>query len=135
MSPEIVPYLMEKIFQIGAKDVWCSNILMKKNRPAIMISVLCNDEIKESVISIIKEETSTFGLRISYVDRLRFNREEKEVSTKYGEVRVKLKLADNNTVIGYHPEYEDCKNLAKMHNIPLKVIFDQAIDQLKKMPR
>ena len=43
--------------------------------------------------------------------------------------------ADNNTVIGYHPEYEDCKNLAKIHNIPLKVIFDQAIDQSKKMPR
>ena len=135
MSPEIVPYLMEKIFQLGAKDVWCSNILMKKNRPAIIISVLCNEEIKEGVISIIKEETPTFGLRVSYVDRVRFNREEKEVSTKYGKVRVKLKLSDNNTVIGYHPEYEDCKNLAKMHNIPLKVIFDQAIDQLKKMPR
>jgi uncharacterized protein (DUF111 family) len=44
-------------------------------------------------------------------------------------------LSDDNTVIGYHPEYEDCKNLAKMHNIPLKVIFEQAIDQLKKMPR
>ena len=135
MSPEVVPYLMEKIFQIGAKDVWCSNILMKKNRPAIMISVLCDAEIIEQVVSIINEETSTFGLRISSVDRIRFNREEKEVSTKYGEVRVKLKLSDDNTVIGYHPEYEDCKNLAKMHNIPLKVIFEQAIDQLKKMPR
>jgi len=135
MSPEVVPYLMEKIFQIGAKDVWCSNILMKKNRPAIMISVLCDGEIIEQVVSIINEETSTFGLRISSVDRIRFNREEKEVLTEYGEVRVKLKLSDNNTVIGYHPEYEDCKNLAKMHNIPLKVIFEQAIDQLKKMPR
>ena len=135
MSPEVVPYLMEKIFQIGAKDVWCSNILMKKNRPAIMFSVLCDREIIEQVVSIINEETSTFGLRISSADRIRFNREEKEVLTKYGEVRVKLKLSDDNTVIGYHPEYEDCKNLAKMHNIPLKVIFEQAIDQLKKMPR
>ena len=135
MSPEVIPFLMEKIFQIGAKDVWCSNILMKKNRPAIMISVLCDEGILEQVISIINEETSTFGLRISSVDRIRFNREEKKVSTKYGDVRVKLKLSDNNTVIGYHPEYEDCKNLAKMHNIPLKVIFDQAIDQSKKMPR
>ena len=135
MSPEVVPYLMEKIFQIGAKDVWCSSILMKKNRPAIMISVLCDGGIMEQVVSIINEETSTFGLRISSVDRIRFNREEKEVLTEYGEVRVKLKLSDNNTVIGYHPEYEDCKNLAKMHNIPLKVIFEQAIDQIKKMPR
>ncbi len=135
MSPEIIPFLMEKIFQIGARDVWCSNILMKKNRPAIMISVLCDEEILEQTISIINEETSTFGLRISSVDRIRFDREEKKVSTKYGDVRVKLKLSDNNTVIGYHPEYEDCKNLAKMHNIPLKVIFDQAIDQSKKMPR
>jgi len=108
---------------------------MKKNRPAIMVSVLCDGEIIEQVVSIINEETSTFGLRISSVDRIRFNREEKEVLTEYGEVRVKLKLSDNNTVIGYHPEYEDCKNLAKMHNIPLKVIFEQAIDQLKKMPR
>lgn len=135
MSPEIIPFLMEKIFQIGARDVWCSNILMKKNRPAVMISVLCDEEILEQTISIINEETSTFGLRISSVDRIRFSREEKKVSTKYGDVRVKLKLSDNNTVIGYHPEYEDCKNLAKMHNIPLKVIFDQAIDQSKKMPR
>ena len=100
-----------------------------------MISVLCDEGILEQVISIINEETSTFGLRISSVDRIRFNREEKKVSTKYGDIRVKLKLSDNNTVIGYHPEYEDCKNLAKMHNIPLKVIFDQAIDQSKKMPR
>jgi hypothetical protein len=56
MSPEVVPYLMEKIVQIGAKDVWCSNILMKKNRPAIMFSVLCDREIIEQVVSIINEE-------------------------------------------------------------------------------
>tara|TARA_B100001029_G_scaffold90815_1_gene74511 strand:- start:197 stop:1381 length:1185 start_codon:yes stop_codon:yes gene_type:complete len=135
MSPEIVPYLMERIFQIGAKDVWCSNILMKKNRPAIMISVLCNQEIIEQVVSVINKETSTFGLRISSTDRIRFNRSEKKVSTEYGEVRVKLKLSDDNDIIGYHPEYEDCKNLAKMHNIPLKVIFEEAIKQSMKMPR
>jgi hypothetical protein len=62
MSPEVVPYLMEKIVQIGAKDVWCSNILMKKNRPAIMFSVLCDREIIEQVVSIINEEFLYFNL-------------------------------------------------------------------------
>ena len=135
MSPEIIPYVMEKVLEIGAKDVWCTNIMMKKNRPAIMISVLCDQGVLDQVISIIKVETSTLGVRISQVDREKFNRDQIEVSTQYGKVKVKLKLSDENSIIGYHPEYEDCKNLAKMHNIPLKVIFEEAINESKKVPR
>ena len=63
-----------------------------------------------------------------------FERKIDSVSTKYGDINVKLKM-DSNEIIGIYPEYEDCKNLAKVHNIPLKVIFDEAVKQFNNLPR
>ena len=77
------------------------------------------------IINILKKETSTFGVRILDIDKQAFERKIESISTKYGDINVKLKL-DSNEIIGIFPEYEDCKNLAKVHNIPLKVIFDEA---------
>ncbi len=134
MSPEFVPFLFDKFLDLGVKDVWYENILMKKGRPAFKISILCSEELVEKVIKIFKSDTSTFGVRVFSVKREAFDRKIETISTKYGEIKIKFKI-DSGNIIGAYPEYEDCKNLAKVHNIPLKVIFDQAIDQSKKMPR
>ena len=134
MSPEYIPYVFNKILDLGANDVWSQNILMKKGRPAFKISVLCHDNLVGDIVNILKNETSTFGVRINNVDRYAFERKVESVSTKYGDINVKLKM-DSNEIIGIYPEYEDCKNLAKVHNIPLKVIFDEAVKQFNNLPR
>ena len=134
MSPEFIPYVFEKILDLGANDVWSQNILMKKGRPALKISVLSRDNLVGDIIDILKKETSTFGVRIISIDRYAFERKIESVSTKYGDINVKLKI-DSNEIIGIYPEYEDCKNLAKVHNIPLKVIFDEAVMQFNNLPR
>ena len=107
---------------------------MKKGRPAFKISVLCSDSKVGDIVNILKTETSTFGVRVINVDRHAFERKIDLVSTKYGDINVKLKM-DSNEIIGIYPEYEDCKNLAKVHNIPLKVIFDEALKQFHNLPR
>ena len=134
MSSEHIPYVFEKILDLGANDVWSQNILMKKGRPAFKISVLCHDNLVGDIVNILKNETSTFGVRIINVDRHAFERKIESVSTKYGKINIKLKM-DSNEIIGIYPEYEDCKNLAKVHNIPLKVIFDEAVKQFNNLPR
>ena len=134
MSAEYVPYVFEKILDSGANDVWSQNILMKKGRPAFKISILCHENLVRDIITILKKETSTFGVRIYDTDREAFERKIESSSTKYGDINVKLKL-DSNEIIGVFPEYEDCKNLAKVHNIPLKVIFDEALKQFNNLPR
>jgi len=134
MSPEYIPFVFEKILDIGANDVWSQNILMKKGRPALKISVICPDNLVEPIVNIFKVETSTLGVRIFDINRKLFRRKIEIVSTKYGDINVKLKL-DSNEIIGIYPEYEDCKNLAKVHNIPLKVIFDEALDNFNNLPR
>ncbi len=134
MSPEYIPFIIDKILDLGVKDVWVQNIIMKKGRPANKISVLSSNELTTEVIEILKKETSTFGVRISSVERQAFDRKIELVSTKYGEIKLKVKF-DSGNIIGAYPEYEDCKNLSKVHNIPLKVIFDEALAQFNNLPR
>ena len=134
MSAEFIPYVLEKILDLGANDVWSQNILMKKGRPAFKISILSPEDLVGDIINILKNETSTFGVRIFDTYRQAFERKIESISTKYGDINMKLKL-DSNEIIGAFPEYEDCKNLAKVHNIPLKVIFDEALKQYSNLPR
>ena len=134
MSPEFIPFVFEKILEMGANDVWAQNILMKKGRPAHKISVLCEEKLNDRVIDLFKKETSTLGVRISNVKREAFDRRIDTVRTKYGEINLKIKL-DSGEVIGAYPEYEDCKNLSKVHNIPLKVVFDEALKKFNNLPR
>ena len=134
MSSEFISFVFDKILELGVNDVWAQNILMKKGRPAYKISVLCSNKLTNKVIDLLKKETSTFGVRISKTQREAFDRKIETVSTKYGKINLKIKL-DSGEVIGAYPEYEDCKNLSKVHNIPLKVIFDEALIQFNNLPR
>ena len=91
-------------------------------------------KLNDKVTDLFKKETSTFGVRISDIKREAFDRRIETVTTKYGEINLKIKL-DSGEIIGAYPEYEDCKNLSKVHNIPLKVIFDEALMQFNNLPR
>ena len=135
MNLEIIGHFMEELFKLDIRDAWYTNILMKKGRPGLKISVLVDPNKVDSVIDLLKLETKTFGVRIISSNQIRFKRKTETVLTKFGKLRVKVKLSDEGEEIDYSPEFEDCKKLAKMHNIPLKEIFEEAIIQSKIRPR
>ncbi|RJQ31818.1 MAG: nickel pincer cofactor biosynthesis protein LarC [Actinobacteria bacterium] len=124
-NPQFFGYIMDKLFAKGALDVWSSPIYMKKNRPAITLSVLCPKDIQEKVIQTIFEETTTLGVRLSEISRKTAARHIKTISTKLGDVAVKIaKYKDK--VINIAPEYEDCAKIAKNNNLPIKKVYDIA---------
>ena len=112
LNPEWYEHVMEQLFAAGARDVFFSPVQMKKNRPGILLWVLCAPQDQGQLSNIIFNETSTLGIRSYPVDRLALRREQKEIQTKYGPVRVKIAYQPNGQV-NCAPEYDDCKRLAQ----------------------
>jgi len=126
LNPEMYEYVMERLFAAGARDVFLSTIHMKKNRPGILLQVLCEPVDRERLSTIIFTETSTLGLRSYAVARVALRRESTNITTSYGPVRVKLAHGPDGRV-NAAPEYEDCKRLAQEKNVPLKVVYEAAL--------
>jgi pyridinium-3,5-bisthiocarboxylic acid mononucleotide nickel chelatase len=126
LNPEMYDYVMERLFAAGARDVFLSTIQMKKNRPGILLQVLCDPTDRERLSAIIFTETSTIGLRSYSVARVALRRESKSVTTAYGTVRVKIAHTPDGRE-NAAPEYEDCKRLAREKNVPLKVVYEAAV--------
>ena len=131
MSPETYGYVMERLFQEGALDVFFTPIFMKKNRPATKLTVLTQPQNKDKICDCIINETTTFGVRFYEVKRRKLSREFVMVDTQYGQVRMKLgKLGDE--VIKAMCEYEDCKRLAEKHRVPIKSVYQAAAENYRK---
>ena len=129
-SAEINGYVMEKLFAVGALDVFFTPIQMKKNRPATMLSVLCRPADVELLETILFRETSTLGVRHQSVERHCLERQSEAVETVYGPVRVKVaRLPDGSTKRA--PEYEDCKRAAEAHGVPLRAVYEAALGQAR----
>ena len=126
MSPEITGYVMDKLFEGGALDVFLTPIFMKKNRPATMLSVLCTQERVETLTEVILAETTTFGIRRYTVERSKLARDLVEVQTRWGVVRVKRGYWGDELIKAV-PEYEDCKQLAEENDVSLRQVFEEAI--------
>ena len=126
LNPEIYDYVMERLFAAGARDVFLSTIHMKKNRPGILLQVLCEPTDCEQLRSVMFAETSTLGVRSYTVERVALRRESRSVTTTYGDVRVKIAHGPDGREHAA-PEYEDCKRLAQEKNVPLKVVYEAAM--------
>ncbi len=126
LNPEVYEYVMERLFAAGARDVFLTPIHMKKNRPGILLQVLCDPGDREHLSTIIFTETSTLGLRSYAVARVALRRENASVTTSYGSVRVKIAHGPDGRITTA-PEYEDCKRLAQEKNVPLKVVYEAAL--------
>jgi len=118
MNPQVYEYVMERLFKAGALDVFLTQVLMKKGRPGVKLTVLCKEADSEELIKIIMKETTTIGLRFYDVKRRVLQREIKLVDTEFGKVRVKLSRFGDD-ILKATPEYEDCKRIAKKFNMPL----------------
>ena len=128
INPEILPYVMEKLLDAGALDVWLQPILMKKGRPGQMLKVLCRSEKQDILQQIIFMETTTLGIRSYPVKRISLERRWKMVETSWGSVRVKEGLM-NGKVVNAAPEFEDCRKLAEQSGQPLKTVEAAALKE------
>jgi uncharacterized protein (TIGR00299 family) protein len=118
MNPQVYEYVMDKLFRKGALDVFLTQIIMKKGRPAIKLTVLCSEEKKDGLTDIIFQETTSIGLRSYRAERKTLRREIGQVDTKFGKINVKVsRLGKNKDKTSF--EYGDCKKIAKKFNIPL----------------
>ncbi len=125
MSPQTAGYLMERLFEEGALDVFFTPVQMKKSRPGVLLTVLTCEEKKESLLNIIFEESTSIGVRTYPVERECLERKVIKAKTPYGVVRVKISLRGGK-VVNSQPEYEDCRELARKKNVPLKKIIEAA---------
>lgn len=124
-SGEVVGYTMKKLMDAGALDVHFTPIYMKKNRPAFELTVICKEEKKKEMEEIIFRETTTIGIReFSSLMRSILHREEKEVDTSFGPVKVKeVTLGSEKR---RYPEYESVKKLAEEKQVPFQTVFNAA---------
>jgi len=125
MNPQVYEYLMDRLFEAGALDVYITPVVMKKSRPAQMLSVVADAGRLNDIRELIFRETTTIGVRVKKMSRFVLTRDIKEVHLPYGTVRVKIS-GSSNGVCNIVPEYEDCKALAMKTGIPLMDVMELA---------
>ena len=122
MSPQLYGYFIDQALAAGALDVTCTPIQMKKDRPGILLSVLCTPEKGDALAQMLFEQTTTIGVRIYEARRKILERELVSIQTPYGTVKVKVAKRDGK-VLNVAPEYEDCQRLASEKGVPLKQVM------------
>jgi pyridinium-3,5-bisthiocarboxylic acid mononucleotide nickel chelatase len=124
MNPQFYEHVMESLFKAGARDVYLTPVIMKKNRPGIVLSVIAESSDVEDLVGLLFRETTTLGVRISEIKkRVVLARDIVSVKTRWGSVRVKAKRTDAKT--SFSPEYDDCKRIAKAKGLPISEVFDE----------
>ncbi len=129
MNPEVFGFLMDRLFEEGALDVYWIPIFMKKNRPGTMVQVLCRRNRKDVLINCILSETSSLGVRYYDAKRCMLPRESVIMKTAYGEIRVK-RILETGGGVRIVPEYEVCRKIALEKNLPIRMVYDTIIKSL-----
>ncbi len=125
MNPQLYGYLLEQALAAGALDVTCSAAQMKKNRPGITISIICDPAKSDALSQLLFAQTTTIGVRIYEARRKVLERQHVTVETAYGPVRIK-EARNAGRVMNASPEFEDCQKLANEKSVPLKEVMAAA---------
>jgi hypothetical protein len=125
MNPQFYDYVMEKLLAMEVLEVFITPILMKKNRPGHLLTIICPSKKLPFVTKFLLRETTTLGLRWHEEEREKSDREILSKETKYGKIRFKLARWEGR-IVNLSPEYEDCKSLALENGVPLKEVFEEA---------
>jgi len=128
LSPQVVGYTLEKLFEEGALDAFSVPVQMKKNRPGTLLTVLSTPQHASRLTQLIFQETSTLGVRRREERRQTLARRFESVETQWGEVRMKISSM-NGTISNYTPEYEDCRRIAVQYHVPLKKVLQEAVQK------
>lgn len=121
MNPEHYDFILDRLFKAGASDAWLVPVVMKKSRPAVLLSVLCKENLAEKMKEIIFTHSTSIGIRESRIKKNVLRRDELIVETVYGPVRIKQSYY-NGKLIRSKPEYEDCKRWAEKHRISISEV-------------
>ncbi|HEU4769678.1 MAG TPA: nickel pincer cofactor biosynthesis protein LarC, partial [Pyrinomonadaceae bacterium] len=124
-SPQIVGHVMDRVLELGALDCFFTPVQMKKNRPGVLLTVLCKPDQKEAVMKLLFMETTTLGVRSYEVARRALQRDVVQVETQYGMIDVKVARLDGRRV-NEMPEFEQCRAAAAKAGVPVKVVEDAA---------
>ena len=133
VSGEILGHFVETALAAGALDVFYTPIQMKKNRPGVLLTVLCAETDADKFSEMVLRETSAFGVRRTMAERRKLRREFTKIKTPFGEVTLKIGRL-NGKVVQAAPEFESCKKLAIRAKIPLKRIYEAALKAIKSGP-
>ncbi|MGB6839415.1 MAG: nickel pincer cofactor biosynthesis protein LarC [Candidatus Sulfotelmatobacter sp.] len=127
LNPQVFGYVMDRLLEEGALDAFGMPVQMKKNRPGMLLTVLCKPEDAAKLTQLIFTESTTLGVRRRDEMRQTLARRWESVGTPWGDVRIKI-ASMNGTVTNYAPEYEDCRRIAAEHHVPLKVVMGGAVE-------
>lgn len=122
MSPEFYPYLLDRLLAGGARDAWITPLVMKKGRPGILVSVLCEDRHEAALTRLLFAETTTLGVRRGSVSRTAMERTLQNIETPFGLVPVKVALGPDGSRRA-KPEYEACRSIALERKLPLREVY------------
>lgn len=125
LNPEVYPYLIELLLDQGALDVWLTPIIMKKGRPATILTIICREETKEVLIRSFFRETTTLGIRIENFERLSIKRELVKLQTEFGELTFKKRFDPDLNSFEFKPEVRECIEIAKNSGVPLIKILSK----------
>jgi uncharacterized protein (TIGR00299 family) protein len=131
MNPELYPWVIERALHAGANDAWMTPMIMKKGRPAMVLSVLASSELRDTVLSLLYSETTTSGVRELSVHRHKQPRTVQHYRTRYGDVAAKRIGADDTAVPV--PEFEECRRIALEHNLPLIQVYRELQQDLANL--
>jgi uncharacterized protein (TIGR00299 family) protein len=126
MTGEEVGYCTERLLDAGALDVFTVPVHMKKNRPGVVLTVLCAPDRLDEMQALVLKHSTTLGMRCCLHHRAKLRRESRPVSTPWGEVRVKEAFIGERRV-RCEPEYEDCRRIADEHDLPLRQVHRAAL--------
>ncbi len=126
LSPQILAYVTERAFALGALDVMSTAVQMKKGRLGTLLTILADDAHVPALEDLLLRETSTLGIRIHHERRTTLDRTHTTVTTPYGDIRIKIG-SRNQEIYNTAPEFEDCRTAAQRHNVPVKQVIQTAL--------
>jgi uncharacterized protein (TIGR00299 family) protein len=128
MNPQIYGHLQEKMIALGALDVFATSAQMKKNRPGLLLTVVAPVDLQDVLTEQIFQETTTIGVRFSLTRRRVLERETESVDCEFGKVGMKVSRL-NGKIMNFSPEYEDCRQAAIRHRVPLKWVQSRVVQR------
>jgi uncharacterized protein (DUF111 family) len=126
ISPQILAYVTERAFALGALDVMSTAVQMKKGRLGTLLTILADDGKVNVLEDLLLRETSTLGVRIHHERRSCLDRSFVTANTQYGEIRIKLG-SRSGEIFNAAPEFEDCRTAAEKHGVAIKEVQQAAI--------
>ncbi len=133
LNPQVFGHLMEKALAQGALDLFYTPVQMKKNRPGVLLTLLCKPEDRNRMIDLIFSETTTLGVRHRQEQREILRREHVSVETEFGAIRIKTARASNGRLMNYSPEFDDCRTAAENHQVPIREVHLAAMQAYARL--